>query len=127
MNPFVTVRPYLERLVLGRERDWAALAASTVRDLAVAAFTLPGEVRRLLARLERGELEVRVEGAREGLDRLQAGLRQLLYGLFATAGGAVAYTAWTRGEADVAGAAGAAAGIALLLVLGSMLRSRRRR
>ena len=127
MNPFMTVRPYLERLVLGRDRDWAALAASTLRDLAVAAFTLPGEVRRLLARLERGELEVRVEGAREGLEGIQAGLRQLLYGLFTTAGGAVAYAAWTRGESDVAGAAGAAAGVALLLLLGSTLRSRRRR
>ena len=127
MNPLTTVRPHLERLVLGRERDWATLAASTLRDLAVAAFTLPGEVRRLLARLERGELELRVEGAREGLDRIHAGLRQLLYGLFATAAGAVAYAAWTRGEGDVAGAVGAAASIALLLMLGSMLRSRRRR
>src|SRR5688572_14575173 len=127
MNPLTTVRPHLERLVLGRERDWATLAASTLRDLAVAAFTLPGEVRRLLARLERGELELRVEGAREGLERIHAGLRQLLYGLFATAGGAIAYAAWTRGEGDVAGAVGAAASIALLLLLGSMLRSRRRR
>ena len=127
MNPLTTVRPYLERLVLGKDRDWAALAASTLRDLAVAAFTLPGELRRLVARLEHGELEVRVEGASEGLARLHAALRQLLYGLFAVAGGAIGYVAWTRGEGEAASAAGSVAAVAMLLLLGSMLRSRARR
>jgi predicted unusual protein kinase regulating ubiquinone biosynthesis (AarF/ABC1/UbiB family) len=127
MNPLATVRPYLEALVLGRERDWTAVAASTLRDLAVAAFTLPGEIRRLVARAEHGELEVRVEGAREGLDRLHAALRQLLWGLFAVAGGAVWYAAHTRGQVEIAAGAGAVAGVAALLLLASILRSRRPR
>jgi predicted unusual protein kinase regulating ubiquinone biosynthesis (AarF/ABC1/UbiB family) len=127
MNPLTTVRPYLEGLVLGRERDWATLAAGTLRDLAVAAFTLPGDVRRLLARLERGELEVQIEGARAGIERLHAAMRQLLYGLFAIAGGAVAYVASTRGQDEIAAGAALGAGVAMVLLLGSMLRSRRRR
>jgi predicted unusual protein kinase regulating ubiquinone biosynthesis (AarF/ABC1/UbiB family) len=127
MNPLQTVRPYLERLVLGRDRDWATVVGHTLRDLALAAVTLPGEMRRSLARLERGELEVQVDGLRAGLERLHAGLHQLLWGLLALGGGAIAYAARAAGDGAATTAAGLVAGGATAALLLSLWRHRRRR
>ena len=56
MNPMTMVRPYLESLVLGRDRDWPALIGRALEDLVLSAIALPGDVRRVLAKIERGEL-----------------------------------------------------------------------
>jgi predicted unusual protein kinase regulating ubiquinone biosynthesis (AarF/ABC1/UbiB family) len=127
MNPMVTIRPHLERLVLGRDKDWPALIGGALKDLALAVLTLPGDMRRLLARAERGELEVRMVGLREGLDRLYAAAHQLLWGLLAAGGSLLWHLARGRGEGEVAGAAGGVAAVAGVLLLASLWRARARR
>jgi ubiquinone biosynthesis protein len=126
MNPMTTIRPYLERLLLGRDREWPAVVGAALKDLALSAVAVPGDLRRLLARAERGELEVRLAGLTEGMERLSAGLRQLLWGLFAATGAVVAFVAEGRGDERVAlGAAGVGA-VAITLLALSLWRSRSR-
>jgi predicted unusual protein kinase regulating ubiquinone biosynthesis (AarF/ABC1/UbiB family) len=126
MNPMTVVRPYVESLVLGRDQDWPSLVARTLKDWLLAAIALPGDLRRTLAKIERGELEVRVPAVREGFDRLYAAAHQLLWGVIASTAALIGYLAQTRGEADLARAgAGVAAGAAVLLLI-SLWRARRR-
>jgi predicted unusual protein kinase regulating ubiquinone biosynthesis (AarF/ABC1/UbiB family) len=127
MNPLTIIRPHLERLMLGRDRTWAQVAAAAVKDLAVAAVALPGELRRLLARAERGDLEIRLTGLRAGAERLYAAAHQLLYGLFATTAALVAYLAHASADATLARLAGGVATLALVLLLGSIWRTARHR
>lgn len=127
MNPMTTVRPYLERLVLGRDSDWASVAATAAKDLGLAVFALPGDLRRLVARAERGELEVRVPGVERSLERLAAAAQQLLYGLFAVGAALIAYLADSHQQTRLARLAGWVATVALLLVIASLWRSRRGR
>ncbi len=127
MNPMTTVRPYLERLVLGRDSDWTSVAATAVKDLGLAVIALPGDLRRLVARAERGELEVRVPGVERSLERLAAAAHQLLYGLFAVGAALIACLAGSHQQTRLAQLAEAVATVALLLVLASLWRSRRGR
>jgi ubiquinone biosynthesis protein len=127
MNPLQTMRPYLERLVLGKDRDWTAVVGGALKDLALSAVAVPGDLRRLMARAERGELEVRVAGLGERLDRLYGGLQQLLWGLTAVAAGVVAFVAEGRGQETALRAAMAVAALATALLLASLWRHRLRR
>lgn len=127
MNPMTTIRPFLERLVLGRDSDWASVAATAAKDLGLAVIALPGDLRRLAARAERGELEVRIPGVERSLERLAAAARQLLYGLFAVGAALIAYLADGRQQTRLAQLAGSVAAVALLLVIASLWRSRRAR
>lgn len=126
MNPMTVVRPYVESLVLGRDKDWPTLIARTVKDLLLTAIALPGDLKRTLAKIERGELEVRLDGVREGFDRLYSAAHQLLWGVVASSAALIGYFAQARGETDVARAAAVVtAGAAVLLAL-SLWRARRR-
>jgi len=125
MRPMATLRPHLESLALGGEGDWLGLASRLARDLAVAAVTLPGDLRRLLARAERGELAVEARGLRDGFTLLYALGHQLLAGAFALAGGGLAYAAHARGDHAIAAALAWVAGASLALLAASLWRARR--
>jgi predicted unusual protein kinase regulating ubiquinone biosynthesis (AarF/ABC1/UbiB family) len=120
LNPVAIVQPYLRDFVLGN-RDFAQIAMEAIRDTAMSAMTLPEDMRRYLAKANRGELEVRVRGVQEGARTIYAAGRQLVYtavGLFAAV---EALESWRRGEWALSrwlGAIGVAAG--LLLVLSSV-------
>ncbi len=125
MQPMRTIRPYLESFVLGPEKDWQTLAGAMIKDVVLSALSLPGEMRQLLHRANRGELEVRVRGSPERTRLLNALGHQLLYGLFALGTGMLGYVAHLHQDASLALALAGASGFFLLWVGGSMLRARR--
>jgi predicted unusual protein kinase regulating ubiquinone biosynthesis (AarF/ABC1/UbiB family) len=127
LNPMRTVQPYLEEFVLGRDRDWLALVRSSVKDMALAALTIPDGVQRLLARANRGELEVRVPEVREAAELMYAAAHQFVYSIIATGAGVVGYVAYTRGESTIAFWMTTAAIILLAAVIGSLVTARRSR
>ncbi|HUF10976.1 MAG TPA: AarF/UbiB family protein [Rhodothermales bacterium] len=51
MNPLKTLRPYLERIVLGIEDDWVAVVVNLFSDVAVAVVTVFQEVDKFVKRL----------------------------------------------------------------------------
>src|SRR5205807_6270373 len=54
-------------------RDWSNLLVNTTKDIATSVLALPSEVKKFLARAQRGELEVRFRGIDEHA--------RLIYGL----------------------------------------------
>lgn len=131
MRPMAVVRPYVEKLALGGERDWVGVVRSVLGELAMTALTLPGDLKRLFKQAERGEAAFEVGGLRESATLLYALGHQLLYGAFAIATGTLACVARLRGGAgDVsefvtAEALAGACGFFLLCLGGSLWRARR--
>jgi predicted unusual protein kinase regulating ubiquinone biosynthesis (AarF/ABC1/UbiB family) len=125
LNPMRTIQPYLEGFVLGRGRDWVALVRSAVKDMALSTLALPEGLNRLLARANRGELEVRVQGLRESAYLVYAAAQQLTYTVLATGAGLVAFLSQRRGDNAMALGAGAATALLLLGLVGSRISARR--
>jgi predicted unusual protein kinase regulating ubiquinone biosynthesis (AarF/ABC1/UbiB family) len=123
LNPVAIIQPYLRDYVFG-SRDFAQVAMEAIRDMAMSAMTLPEDMRRYLVKANRGELDVRVQGVREGARVIYASGRQLIYtavGLFAAY---ESVESWRHHELDLARGFGIAAVIAAALLLGSSLFSR---
>lgn len=125
MNPMKTIRPYLEEFVFGKDKNWLKLIESTVKDIALSVITIPAEIQHVLAKANRGELEVKVKGLAENVNVLYALGHQLLYGLFVMFFGGLGYLAHAQGEVALSkGMVGISA--FFLLVLGSsVLRTRK--
>ena len=91
LNPMQVIRPYIEEMVLGQDRDWSKFLVETTRDLVTNAAQLPGELRKFLARAQRGQLELRHRPGPSDSARLLYSLgHQLIYTAFTLAG----LTAW---------------------------------
>lgn len=90
MNPMQVIRPYVEEMVLGQDRDWSKFLVETTRDVVTQAAQLPGELRKFIARTQRGQLEVRFRGLEDGARLIYVAGRQLIY----TACGISAFAAW---------------------------------
>jgi predicted unusual protein kinase regulating ubiquinone biosynthesis (AarF/ABC1/UbiB family) len=56
MNPFITLRPYLERIVFGVEDDWMAVIANVFTDIAAGALQVFGAVHRFVQSASDGTL-----------------------------------------------------------------------
>jgi ubiquinone biosynthesis protein len=125
INPMSTIQPYLEEFVLGRERDWVALARESLKDMALSALAIPEGLNRLVARANRGEVEVRVQGLREGAHLVYAAAQQLVYTMLAIGSAFVGWLAYERGDLRVARWAGAVTVGFLVLLIASRLAARR--
>lgn len=125
MNPMQTIQPYLEKTVLGPDRDWKSFLSSAIKDVAKSAISLPDEMHRLLARANRGELEVQIQGLQKSTRLLYALGHQFLFGMLALGSGVIAYIARLNQDDQIALYAGIAAGAFLLFTLGSILKARR--
>jgi predicted unusual protein kinase regulating ubiquinone biosynthesis (AarF/ABC1/UbiB family) len=125
LRPATVVRPYLEELALGRDGSPLRLAATLLGDLLTTSLTLPGDVKRFLARAERGETVVQVAGLREGAGLLYALGHQVMGMLAALACGGLAYAAHLQGDVGLATALIWGGGGALAWVAVSIVRARR--
>ncbi len=125
LNPVAIIQPYLKDYVFGN-RDFAQVAVEAVRDMAMSAMTLPEDLRRYLAKANRGELEVRVQGLEEGTRAVYAVGRQLAYTIIGLAASYQALEAWRRHEVSMAHGLAAVAAVAGVFFVGSSLLSRPR-
>ena len=121
LNPMRTVRPYLEDFVLQKDREWNSLIRTSLKEMTLAALTIPDEFGRALARTNRGELEIHVPEIREATAVLNALGRQLVLAVLATGSGALAWAARTSGDSGLSVGAAAACGVLLSWLLLSML------
>lgn len=126
-NPMTVIRPYLEDVVLGQDRDWGELLRGSIKDMARTAITIPDDLQRVLVRVNSGDLEVRVPEVTDAARMLYAASHQLIYCILGAVAGIVAFQAYDRGRTLLAVAL-TAAGIACLVALvTSMLRTRQPR
>ena len=125
MRPMAVVKPYLSSFVLGGDFDWMALARNAVKDLLAAGLSLPGDLKRVLKKAERGELGLEIRGLRESARLGYAVAHQLLYGAFALGTGILAYVARIRGDDTFAQPLAAACGLCLFCLAVSLWRARK--
>jgi predicted unusual protein kinase regulating ubiquinone biosynthesis (AarF/ABC1/UbiB family) len=126
LNPVAIIQPYLQDFVFG-SRDMTQIAMEAIRDVAMSAMTLPVDMRRYLARANRGELEVRVRGLPESAQAVYAAGRQIVYTAIALTAGYEALESWRRHEGAMARGLGIVACLAAILWLLSSFVSRPRR
>lgn len=124
LRPLPVLRPHLEPLLLGEGRRWSGLVGAALKDLGVAALTLPGDLRRLLARADAGDLHLEIGGLREGTLLLLVLGRQIVLGLLALGSGGLAYAAQTAGNPALARLLAAVAAILVLAIVVSVWRAR---
>jgi predicted unusual protein kinase regulating ubiquinone biosynthesis (AarF/ABC1/UbiB family) len=124
-NPMTVIRPYLEDVVLGEDRDWMAPARDALKETARAALTLPADVQTTLARLNRGEVEVRVPEITAAARMIYAGAQQLIFCIIGTTAGVIAYQAYDRGRERTAIVLGVVSVAAILTLVTSMRRATR--
>lgn len=120
LNPMGIINPYLQEFVLGN-RDYGQIALDTIREMALGAVTLPDDLRKVLTRARRGELELRVRGVEQGARTVYTIGRQLIYTAIAISTGLTGLSLEKSGDHARAVALYAIAGVAsLLLVLSSI-------
>ncbi len=124
LNPFEVIRPYAEELVLGKEGDYGKLVVDATKNLTATVLALPQELRRALASLSRGEVEIAVPGLDGAAERVYAVGQQLVFVLAGAVGVAIALVAEGRGQTERAELAWAGAAVAGMLVLLRMVRKR---
>ncbi len=125
MNPMQIIQPYLEKTLLGEESNWQSFLSNALKDMARTAISLPDEMHRLLARANRGELAVQIQGLEKSTNLLYALGHQFLFGMLSLGFGVIGYIARLNADHTVATMAGAAAGVFLLFTLGSIFKARK--
>lgn len=126
MNPVDTIRPYLERFVLGN-RDWAQIALEAGKDMAMKALTLPDDLRKYLNRANRGESEVRVRELGRAADVVAGGLKLLVLTAIGVAGGFASLELFLAGYLEPARYLAYGAGVLLSVALLGVVFSRKTR
>lgn len=101
MRPTAVVRPHLEELVLGKDRDWMALVTAAAKDVALMTLSLPQDLRRVLRKADRDGIAVQTRGGRESALMFYALGQQWVAALLALGSGWFAYQAHRDGAADL--------------------------
>jgi predicted unusual protein kinase regulating ubiquinone biosynthesis (AarF/ABC1/UbiB family) len=123
-SPMTVIRPYLEDVVLGRDRDWGELLRGSIKGMARTAITIPEDLQRVLVRANSGELEVRVPEITDAARVLYAAAHQLIFAILGAVAGIVAFQAYDRGRTLLALALTAGGVACLAAVVVSMVRTR---
>jgi predicted unusual protein kinase regulating ubiquinone biosynthesis (AarF/ABC1/UbiB family) len=98
LNPMEVIRPYLEEFVLGKDRDWSQLFVSTTKDVAASVLALPSEIKKVLTKAQRGEIEVRFKGIDEHARLVYALGHQIIYAALGITSGSFAMVFDGRGQ-----------------------------
>ena len=100
MNPITVIRPYLEKFVLGDEGDWSAFVVDTGKDLAMAAFALPGEMRKFMQSARQGEMQVKFKNLDRSTRLVYRLGQQAIYVGIGIAAASIAVVYEGRGELE---------------------------
>jgi predicted unusual protein kinase regulating ubiquinone biosynthesis (AarF/ABC1/UbiB family) len=111
MDPTNVIQPYLERFLLGEQRQWSEVVLEASREMALSALSLPGELQRFMSRALHGDLELRVRNLDENVRVLYGVGQQLLWGMLGAVSAVLAVVFDGRGQGRAALAAEIAAGL----------------
>lgn len=100
MNPMTTIRPYVERFVLGDEGDWSAFFVETSKDVLASVTALPSDIRKFIASARAGDLAVRFQGVDRATNLMYRLGQQVILAAVGITGAALAVVLEGRGELE---------------------------
>jgi predicted unusual protein kinase regulating ubiquinone biosynthesis (AarF/ABC1/UbiB family) len=100
MNPMTTIRPYVERFVLGDEGDWSEFVVETTKDLLSSVTALPAELRKFISSARAGDLAVRFQGVDRATNLMYRLGQQAILAAVGITGAALAVVLEGRGELE---------------------------
>jgi predicted unusual protein kinase regulating ubiquinone biosynthesis (AarF/ABC1/UbiB family) len=132
MDPSTVIQPYVDRFLLGEKKGWSDAMVDTLRESALTAFALPGELGRFLTLASRGDVEVHVRGIESSVDILYVLGQQLLWGFLGATAASLSVVFEGRGQEGsrslcLALSAAFTGMLLIALLRGRRLRKRRRR
>jgi len=117
MNPATVIEPYLERFLLGEQKQWSEVVLDASREMALTALALPGELQRFMTRGLRGEIEVGVRNLDDSARVIYYAGQQLLWGGLGATAAVLATVFDGRGQHTATWVSGIAGGLCGLLLL----------
>ncbi|MBT8494793.1 MAG: hypothetical protein KJO07_17180, partial [Deltaproteobacteria bacterium] len=100
MNPMTTIRPYVERFVLGDEGDWSEFVVETTKDVLASVTALPAELRKFISSARAGDLAVRFQGVDRATNLMYRLGQQAILAAIGITGAALAVVLEGRGELE---------------------------
>jgi len=127
MNPTVVIKPYLERFLAGEKADLSEAAMDATREAALAALSLPAELRRFLSQAQLGKIEVQSSNLHESARLIYTVMQQMLWGLLGLGATSLAVVFDGRDQPRARGWAIFAACLSGLFLLNSLATGRKQR
>jgi ubiquinone biosynthesis protein len=124
MNPIRVVGPYLQEFVLGKDADPKQKMTAALRDMAMAAVSMPDKMNRVFDQAHRGAVRFNIGRLEESALLLYAAAQQVVFTFLATALGALAHLLDRNGRELLAAMAWTTAAACVLAVVMSMLGAR---
>lgn len=81
MNPLDTVRPFLQKFVLGEKEDWIKFVGDLIQRTASSLIALPDDLRKTLKTIDKGNLKVEITGLTQGAKLLYHLGQQVMFTL----------------------------------------------
>lgn len=81
MNPLDTVRPYIQKFVLGEKEDWVKFVSDLMQRTLSSLLALPEDLRKTLKTIDKGELKVEINGINQGAKLLYHLGQQVMFTL----------------------------------------------
>lgn len=119
MNPLDTVRPYLQKFVLGEKEDWIKFVGDLIQRTASSLIALPDELRKTLKTIDKGNLKVEITGLTQGAKLLYHLGQQVMFTLLTISAVTFTYLLYDTQKLDLSKYGLAASVLCLLLLIRS--------
>lgn len=117
INPLDVVRPYVQDFVLGQRGDLVTFVRNLLQNTLTSALALPDELRQVLQKTRRGQLEMLNPDVRDGARLMYLAVQQVLFALLGLVAGVAGWWLSGHGEIISARVAYGTAGLFVVLLL----------
>lgn len=117
INPLDVVRPYVQDFVMGQRGDLVTFVRNLLQNTLTSALALPDELRQVLQKTRRGQLEMLNPDVRDGARLMYLAVQQVLFALLGLVAGTAGWWLAERGEIISARVAYGTAGLFVILLL----------
>ncbi len=91
MNPLDTVRPYIQKFILGEKKDWITFVSDLLQRTFSSLLALPEDLRKTLKTIDKGELKVEINGINQGAKLLYHLGQQIIFTLLTITAAVITY------------------------------------
>ncbi len=124
MNPITVVKPYLKNYMLGEQGNIVDYVTGMVKSNLTNAVALPNLLHKTIKQIQKGELEIKVDGVQQRNRIIYVLGQQLIFTFLLIASVAFSFIFYQQGMMELFGYGKIVSGVFLFLLLRSMWRNR---